>query len=72
MRKIIAAMMLALFVTVSLVGAAIASDGAIHNPKSHERCFDSKGTPIDSKDCDPNSCGCLFHEIGEFITGLFD
>ncbi len=72
MRKTIAAMMLALFVTVSFIGVAVASDGAIHNPKNHERCIDSEGKPIDSKDCDPNACGCLFHEIGEFIEGLFD
>lgn len=72
MKKTMAAMMLALLFTVSLVGVAVAADGAIHNPKNDQACLDKNGKWIDSKDCDPTSCGCLFHEIGEYIKGLFD
>ncbi len=61
--------MLLLVMTVTFVTAVGA---AINNPKVYGQCHDAQGKLIVSKDCDPNNCGCLFHEIGEFIMGFFD
>lgn len=68
MRKRIASLMLLLTFTIASVGVVSAS---IFNQKRYEMCHDANGKLIDSKDCDPNSCGCLFHEIEEFLKGVF-
>jgi hypothetical protein len=72
MKKMIAKFLLVMIVSISLVGIVIAADNAVHNPKFDAMCIDSNGKMIESKDCDPYSCGCLFHEIGRFIKGMFD
>ncbi|MGQ0540302.1 MAG: hypothetical protein ACT4O9_00460 [Blastocatellia bacterium] len=69
MRKKIASLMLLLTFTIASVGVVSAS---IYNEKRYSQCHDADGKFIESKDCDPTSCGCLFHEIEEFIKGLFD
>lgn len=70
MRKLLLIFMLFVFVSVGFAGS---TGNAIQNPKAHELCYnaDGKFDPQD-KNCDENSCGCLFHEIGEFIKGLFE
>lgn len=70
-----------LLMSVSLVSAGKldvsddggASAGAIHNPKTYELCHDKDGkwNPT-SKTCDSAACGCLFHQLEEFVVGLFE
>lgn len=61
--------MLLLAMTATFVGVAAA---VVHNPKNDARCIDKDGRFIESKDCDPTTCGCLFHQIEEYIKGLFE
>lgn len=63
-------MLLLLSVTIGFAGRA--GDSAIHNPKTFSMCHNEYGKwdPTD-KSCDPASCGCLFHQIEEFLVGLF-
>ncbi len=72
MRKMIAKLLLVLIVTISLGGIVAAADNAVHNEKYQSVCVDSNGKAIQSKDCDPANCGCLFHEIGRFIKEMFE
>jgi len=74
MKKLLATLMLLMFVSVAFAGKAGDSAGAINNPKSPStQCHDKSGNwNPQSKDCDQTSCGCLFHQIEEFIVGLFD
>jgi hypothetical protein len=69
MKKIVATLALLMFVTA---GFALVAHGAIYNEKTHRMCYDENGrfNPSD-KNCDPNSCGCFFHQIEEFLKGLF-
>lgn len=55
------------------VAFASSTGAAIQNPKIQAQCHDANGKwdPQD-KNCDPTSCGCLFHQIEDFIKGLFD
>lgn len=70
MKKLIATMLLLLCVTIGFAGRA--GDSAILNPKSYALCHDDYGK-WDAKDksCDPESCGCLYHQIEEFFVELF-
>lgn len=70
MKKLFAMLLLLVCVSVAFAGS---TGSAIANPKTHALCYDEDGkwNPQD-KNCDPHACGCLFHEIGEFIKGLFD
>lgn len=69
MKKRLASWMLLLVMTVTF---ATAAGAAIHNPKTYEQCHDAQGKRIAAKDCDPDACGCLLHEIAEFFKGFFD
>lgn len=71
MKKLIATSLLLLSVTIGFAGRA--GDSAVNNPKTQVLCHDADGKwdPQDKR-CDPNSCGCLFHQIEEFIVGIFD
>jgi hypothetical protein len=72
MKKLIATMMLLMMVSVAFAGKTAEPDGAIGNPKTYELCHDSLGKwNPQSKSCDPNACGCLFHEIEDFFKGIF-
>jgi hypothetical protein len=72
MKKFLATLMLLMCVSMALAGTVGGSDGVIDNPNSPV-CHDKNGRwSPQSKDCDPASCGCLFHEIEEFIKGLFE
>lgn len=68
MKKRIASLMLLLSMISVSAGAAYA---VIFNEKSYQRCHDNKGVRIDSKECDPNACGCFFHWLEEYIKGMF-
>jgi len=72
MKKLLATFMLLMFVSVAFAGKAGDSADVINNPNAPV-CHDKSGkwNPQD-KNCDPESCGCLFHQIEEFIVGLFD
>lgn len=65
MKKIIAKVMLFSLLSVSLVGFAIAADTAIHNPANDTNVGKLK------KGDQTLGCTCLFHEIEEFVKGLF-
>ena len=69
MKKLLSTFVAACMLTFVIAGVAHAS---VFDPKRHAMCYseDGKYTPT-SKDCDPNSCGCLFHRIEEYIKGLF-
>jgi len=70
MRKLSRTLALLMLLAVGVVGVAHAG---IFDPKRHSMCYteDGKYEP-QSKDCDPNSCGCLLHEIGEYILTIFE
>lgn len=69
MKKKLASLMLLLFVTVGTVGVA---HSAINGGKSSSVCHDRTGKwNPQSKDCNPDSCGCIFHQIEEFLKGIF-
>ena len=61
-----------LLICVSVAFAGNTGD-VIQNPKTATQCHDANGkwNPQD-KSCDPNSCGCLFHQIEDFIKEFFD
>ena len=65
------ARILALVMLLS-VGAASVVHAGVFDPKRYSICYNDKGQfdPQD-KSCDPDSCGCIFHEIGEFILDIF-
>lgn len=72
MKKLFATLMLLICVTTAFAGKA--GDSAINNPKQQQvLCHDAAGkwNPQD-KNCDPNACGCLFHQIEDFILGIFE
>lgn len=73
MKKLFATLLLLMCVSVAFAGKAGDSAGAINNPKNEAVCHDKNGNwdPQD-KSCDPYACGCLFHQIEEFIVGMFD
>ena len=53
------------------VGFANNTAGAVENP-SAPVCHDKSGKwNPENKNCDPYSCGCLFHQIEEFFVDLF-
>lgn len=72
MKKLLATLMLLLF--VSTVFAGKVGDSAIENPnKQYGLCHNEAGKwNPQSKSCDPNACGCLFHQIEDFILGIFE
>lgn len=72
MKKLLATLMLLMFVSVAFAGKTGSSEDIIYNPNAPV-CHDKAGKwdPQD-KNCDPASCGCLFHQIEEFIVDLFD
>lgn len=65
MKRKIASMLLVAMSVITIVGIA---EAAIHNPTRDRMCFDAKDVP---KTCDPSACTCLFHELEEFIAGIF-
>ena len=71
MKKAVATIMLLMCVSVPFAGKTGDTSGAIDNPKAAV-CHDKNGkwSPED-KSCDPNACGCLFHQIEEFLVGIF-
>jgi hypothetical protein len=69
MKNKLASLMLVFVMTATL---ATAAGAAIYNPKTSGQCHDANGKFIPSKECDPDACGCLFHEIEEFIKGFFE
>lgn len=72
MKKLVATLMLLVCVSFAFAGKAGESENAVEGPNAPV-CHDKKGNwNPQSKNCDPNSCGCLFHQIEEFIVGLFD
>jgi len=71
MKKLFATFLLLMLVSVPFAGTA-GANGAIHNPKNDAVCYDKDGRwDPQNKSCDPESCGCLFHRIEEFIVDLF-
>ncbi|MBS1797651.1 MAG: hypothetical protein JSS81_27765 [Acidobacteria bacterium] len=73
MKKLFATFLLLMCVTVAFAGKVDDSAGLINNQKQYSLCHDETGkwNPQD-KNCDPNSCGCLFHQIEHFIIDLFE
>ena len=67
MRKKIALVLMVLAMSLTLAAGVSA---AVYNPKSS--CHDENGkwAPRD-KNCDINSCGCLYHEIERFVKEMF-
>lgn len=67
MKKLLATVFLLLSVSIVYAGAPREA------VPSTMVCHDKKGNwaPQD-KNCDPNSCGCLFHQIWDFVTEAFD
>ena len=61
--------MLLLVMTATL---ATVAGAAVFNPKTYGQCHDAQGKLINSKDCAEPTCGCLFHEIEEFVKGFFE
>lgn len=72
MKKLFATLLLLMCVSVVFAGKAGDSDGAVNNPDAPV-CHDKSGkwNPDLDKRCDEPTCGCLFHEIGEFVIGIF-
>ena len=69
MRKKLATLLLFVLVTVGSAGVA---HSAIAGNKNAPVCHDRFGKwDPQSKNCDPHSCGCLFHQIEELIRGFF-
>ncbi|MDQ3799022.1 MAG: hypothetical protein M3384_06195 [Acidobacteriota bacterium] len=66
MKKLLATFMLMMCVFV-FVGTTAAS---IYDPGTN-RCHDASGKFVSGPNCDPNSCGCLFHEAYEYIKSFF-
>jgi hypothetical protein len=72
MKKIIATAVLLMFVSIAFAGKAGYPDNVINSDKRYALCHDERGKfNPQSKDCDPNSCGCLFHQIEEFLLEIF-
>ena len=68
MKKLFATSMLLMCL---FVGFANNTAGAIESPNAPV-CHDKSGKwNPQSKNCDPDSCGCLFHQIEEFFVDLF-
>lgn len=58
---------------IVMVGVAGVVHAGVFDPKRHSICYNEEGKyDPQSKDCDPHSCGCLFHEIGRFVIGIFE
>lgn len=70
MKKLIATLMLLMCFSVTFAGKTGNLDNAINNPKNPCHDVDGKWNP-QNKDCDPYSCGCLFHQIEDFIKDIF-
>jgi hypothetical protein len=74
MKKIVFTAMLVMIITVGFTGSVGAKSNVIVDPKLHASCIDSDGKWINNKQCGSESaptCGCLFHQIGDFIKDLF-
>ena len=70
MKKLFATFLLLMCFSMAFAGKAGTSDNVVFNPKS--QCHDSEGKwDPQNKNCDPNSCGCLFHQIEDFLKGMF-
>ena len=68
MRKIVATLLL---LTVMTLGVGSVVHAAVHNPKAEALCpSDKDAFASETKDC-VQTCGCLFHEIEEFILEIF-
>ncbi len=74
MKKLLATLVMLAAVSVVFAGKAEAPQGAIDNPKSqYAQCHDSDGKwAPQNKNCDPNACGCLFHQLEEWFISIFD
>lgn len=59
-----------LLFTFTITTAGIAT-AAVYNEKRYSQCHDENGKFIEGKNCDRNACGCLFHQIEEFVKGVF-
>ena len=68
MKKIARVVALVMFVSVGVVGVVHAS---VFDEKRHSTCYtpDGKFEP-QRKDCDVNSCRCLFHQVEEFFKSI--
>lgn len=69
MKKLLATFMLMTCVFV-FAGQAGTTNETLANPGTN-RCHDAEGKFVPGPNCEPNSCGCLFHEIFEFIKEMF-
>lgn len=71
MKKLLATFLLLMCVSVAFAGKTGGSADVIDNPGS--QCHDKSGKwNPQNKNCDPTACGCLFHQIEEFVLGLFE
>lgn len=63
--------LLALLMLISVFAVAPAPAG-VFDSKRTAICHDDDGKwNPQSKDCDPYSCGCLFHMIEDYIVSWF-
>ncbi len=69
MKKKILSLML--FVALSS-GFVVVTHSAVPTDRKFDPCHNSEGKfEPTRKDCDPYSCGCLFHRIEEFFADIF-
>lgn len=68
MKKIVATLMLLMLFAIPAVPA---TDDGRFDSKKWALCHNEDGKFIEGPDCDPNSCGCLWHEIETFFKELF-
>ena len=74
MKRIVATVMLVMVITLGFTGSIGAKNSVVTNPKAHAACVDSEGKWIESKECGPQdnpACGCLFHQIVDYIGDFF-
>ncbi len=67
MKKLLGTLVLLVFVSVGFAGI----DGIAHTSSTNAKCFDSKGNAINSKECSQTNCTCLFHQVVDFVEGMF-
>jgi|GEM_PF-2220718 len=74
MKKAVSTVMLIMVITLGFTGSIGAKSSVTANPKLHAACIDSEGKWIENKECGsqnvPN-CGCLFHQIVDYIGDFF-
>ena len=74
MKKTISTVVLFMIITLGFTGNIGAKSSAVSDPKAHAACIDSNGKWIENKECGsqnaPN-CGCLFHQIVDYIGDFF-